>query len=112
MNTFGELREALELDLMIGFSLEDPSDLRSTGTSLTCTPEFREFFDPIEIFELFLIIFLGGANLGPTPLDFDLELDILLRCFSILLLCLSVDLYDPLESNEFLLYCRFFSPVI
>ena len=112
MNTFGELREAFELDFRIGFSFVDPSDLRSTGTGLTSTPEFREFFDPIDIFELFLIICLGGANLAPTPLDLDLELDILLRCFSILLLCLSVDLYDPLESNEFLLYCRFFSPVI
>ena len=108
---------ALDPDLMTGFSLAEPSDLRSTGFCLAkMTPEFREFFDPNDMFEVFLSMVLdfgAAANLAPKPLDLDLELLILARCFSMLLLCLSVDLYDPLfETNDFLLNYLFLSPVI
>ena len=108
---------ALDPDLIIGFSLIEPSDRRPTGFCLArMTPEFREFFDPNDMLEVFLSIFFvfgAAANFAPTPLDFDRELFILARCFSMLWLCLSVDLYDPLfDTNDFLLIYLFLRPVI
>lgn len=88
MSVFKELREALELDLITGFSFWEPFDASSTGTCrVRMTPEFREFFDPIDKFEelrIMVFVFGGTANFAPTPLDLDRELFILTKCFSML----------------------------